>query len=84
MTASKTEAIHEVEILTGIADEVGRNYDAERENLLAQFLPTLSQEQRSLYNRLDDLAIAELCDVQSRTAEEVQAGRIATSKAAAC
>jgi len=65
--AEKLIKIEDPEYLAAIADEVAKNYDTERELLLSEFLPSLSPQQKALYTKLDDLAIAELCDVQQQT-----------------
>ncbi|MEA5113986.1 MAG: hypothetical protein VB050_08140 [Geobacteraceae bacterium] len=84
MTAKKLSNFDDSEYLSDIADNVMHGHDSERQELLAQLLPTFTPEQRALYNKLDDLAIHELVDVQSQTVKALKDSLLNAPTTGAC
>jgi len=83
MTAKKLNKFDDPEFLSALADKAMCSNDEERRELLSRFLPTLNPEQRILFNKLDDIAVHEVVDVQSRTVRALK-DALLTASAGAC
>lgn len=58
------------EYLSKIADDVNKQLSTTRNELTAQILPLLNEEQRRIFNELDNLGLNEIIAVQSATVKK--------------
>ncbi len=58
------------EYLSQIADDVNRQLAARRKDLTAQILPSMTEEQRRIFDELDNLGLTEIIEVQSATVKK--------------